>query len=93
MLDRHGVDLAAREAALARIAAAASVDDTATLDAQLFGKRGTLGRLKTRLGSLTTVDERKAAGRELHDASTAVTAALATRREELAAAARARSAP
>ena len=60
---------AAREAALDRIAAATTLDEVATLDAQLLGKRGPLAQLKTQLGALATVDERKAgrAGAERGD--------------------------
>ncbi|MET0145571.1 MAG: phenylalanine--tRNA ligase subunit alpha [Ilumatobacteraceae bacterium] len=81
---------AARDAALERIAAATTIDDVATLDAQLLGKRGDLAQLKTRLGALATVDERKAAGRQLNDATSAAAAALADRRAALGAAERAR---
>ena len=79
---------AAREAALERIAAATTLDEVATLDAQLLGKRGPLAQLKTQLGSLATIDERKQAGQALNEATTVANAALAARREELAAAGR-----
>jgi len=77
---------AAREAALERIAAAATLDDIAALDTQLLGKRGDLAQLKTRLGSLGSVDERKAAGQQLNEATAAVASALAGTRDELGAA-------
>ncbi len=74
---------AAREAALERIAAATSLDDVAALDTQLLGKRGDLAQLKTRLGSLGTVDERKQAGQQLNEATAAAAAALAAKRDDL----------
>ncbi len=81
---------AARDAALDRITAAGTVEEIVALDPQLLGKRGDLARLKTRLGALATVDERRATGQRLNEAVDAVAAALATRREELTAAATAR---
>jgi phenylalanyl-tRNA synthetase alpha chain len=77
---------AARDAALAQIAAATTMDDVAALDAQLLGKKGALTRLKTRLGSLPTIEDRKEAGRRLNEAAAATTAALDARRAELSAA-------
>jgi phenylalanyl-tRNA synthetase alpha chain len=76
---------AARDAALDKISSAGTVDEIAVLDSQLLGKRGDLAQLKTRLGSLATVDERKAAGRELNEAVDAVATALSERRDELTA--------
>ena len=81
---------AARAAALEQIATAATLDDVTALDSQLLGKRGDLAQLKTRLGSLDTVDERKAAGQQLNEATAAAAAAIAARRDELGAAERAR---
>jgi phenylalanyl-tRNA synthetase alpha chain len=81
---------AARDAALDRIAAAGTVEEIVALDPQLLGKRGDLARLKTRLGSLATVDERRATGQRLNEAVDTVAAALAGRRDELTAAATAR---
>jgi len=75
---------AARDAALAAVDDANSVDDVATLTTRLIGKKGDLAQLKTRLGSLDTIDEKKAAGQAINDAITAVTAALDTRRDQLA---------
>lgn len=75
---------AARDAALEQIAAAASLADVTALDARLLGKKGTLTQLKTRLGSLCSIEDRKAAGRDLHAAHADVAAALAARRAELA---------
>ncbi len=80
---------AARDAGLARILTAASVDEVVGIDADLLGKKGSLALLKTRLGSLATVDEKKAAGQALNAATQAVTDAIAARRGELARAERA----
>ena len=76
---------AAREAALARIGAATTLDDVATLTTVLLGKKGDLAQLKTRLGSLETIEEKKSAGQAINDAIAAVTAALDARRDALAA--------
>jgi phenylalanyl-tRNA synthetase alpha chain len=81
---------AAREAALARIARATTLDDVLALSAELLGKKAALAELKTRLGSLASVDERKAAGQALNDARREVEAALEERRRALARAERAR---
>ena len=80
---------AARDAALERIATSATVQDVAALATELLGKRGSLAQLKTKLGSLTTVDEKKAAGQALNEATDAANAALDVRRAELAAGERA----
>jgi phenylalanyl-tRNA synthetase alpha chain len=81
---------AARDAALVHIAAATTLEDVSALAAQLLGKRGALAQLKTQLGGLPTVDEKKAAGQALNDATSEATAALDARREELAGDERAR---
>jgi phenylalanyl-tRNA synthetase alpha chain len=80
---------AARDAGLARILTAASVDEVAAIDTDLLGKKGSLALLKTRLGSLATVDEKKAAGQALNAATQAVADALVARRVDLARAERA----
>ena len=80
---------AARDAGLARVATATSLDELAAVDAEVLGKKGSLVVLKTRLGSLATVDEKKAVGQALHAATQAVTEALSARREVLGRAARA----
>jgi phenylalanyl-tRNA synthetase alpha chain len=77
--------IAARDAAFAEIDAAASLDDLAGLASRLTGKKGALGTLKTRLGSLQTVDEKKTAGQAINDAIAAVSAALDERRSTMAA--------
>ena len=79
---------AARDAALDKIAAAAALDDIVRLDQDALGKRGTLTVLKSSLGALSGADERKAAGRALNEATSAVAAALDERRRTLAAAER-----
>ena len=80
---------AARDAALQRIATSATVHDVAALATDVLGKRGALAQLKTRLGSLPTVDEKKVAGQALNEATDEVDAALEARRGELAAVERA----
>jgi phenylalanyl-tRNA synthetase alpha chain len=74
---------AARDAALDKISSAGTVEEIAALDSQLLGKRGDLGQLKTRLGTLGTVDERKAAGQRLNEAVDTVATAIAERRAAL----------
>jgi phenylalanyl-tRNA synthetase alpha chain len=75
----------ARDRALEEIAAARSLDELARLDAATLGKRSALAQLKTRLGSVESVEERRAAGRQLNDAVAAATDAIDARRLELAA--------
>jgi len=74
---------AACDAALHDIADAASLDDIASLTTRLAGKKGELAQLKTRLGSLESIDEKKAAGAAINEALTAVTDALEARRTRL----------
>jgi phenylalanyl-tRNA synthetase alpha chain len=76
---------AAREAALAEIDAASTLDDIAALITRLTGKKGDLAQLKTRLGSLDSIDEKKAAGAAINEALAVVTDALDARREALGA--------
>jgi len=76
---------AARTSALDRIAAATTLDEVVRLDTELLGKRGPLATLKTGLGALPTVEEKKAAGQALNEAQRAVSDALETARRELAA--------
>jgi phenylalanyl-tRNA synthetase alpha chain len=64
---------AARDAALAEIDAADSLDSVTALDSQLLGKKGALAQLKTQLGGLATVNE---AMEKVADAIAARTAAL-----------------
>lgn len=74
---------AARDEALARIAAASSADDVARLDAELLGKKGALAGLKAGLGKLATVDEKKSAGAAVNEALAVVETAIAERRRVL----------
>jgi phenylalanyl-tRNA synthetase alpha chain len=76
---------AAREAALIAISGAATPDDIAALTAQLLGKKGALAQLKTGLGSIDSIEERKAAGQAINEAMAAVSASLDERRSALAA--------
>jgi phenylalanyl-tRNA synthetase alpha chain len=75
---------AARDAALAEIETANTLESIAMLTTRFSGKKGDLARFKTRLGSLETVDEKKAAGQAINEAMTAVGAALDERRIVLA---------
>jgi len=74
---------AARDAALASIASAATLDEVNDLTSRLTGKKGDLAQLKTRLGSLASIDDKKAAGQAINDAMAAVAAALESRRAAL----------
>ena len=78
---------AARSTALARIDAASSLDELASLQPELLGKRSSLSGLKQRLGSLDAT-ERRTAGQAVNDALAAVAARLAERRAAFAATAR-----
>jgi phenylalanyl-tRNA synthetase alpha chain len=74
---------AARDAALEQIAAADSLEAVGRLDTRLLGKKGSLAQLKAQLGSLATIEEKKAAGQAVNEALQSVSAALATRTAEL----------
>ena len=71
---------AARTAAEQSIAAASTLDELRVLDTDLLGKKSPLAVLKTGLGKLTTVDEKKAAGQALNEAMLAVEEVLIARR-------------
>ena len=71
---------AARTAAEQSIAAASTLDELRVLDTDLLGKKSPLALLKTGLGKLTTVDEKKAAGQALNEAMLAVEEVLIARR-------------
>lgn len=73
----------ARDAALEQVAAADSLESVAELDTRLLGKKGRLAQLKTQLGSLATIDEKKAAGQAVNEALRSVSTALAARAAEL----------
>lgn len=71
---------AARTAAEQSIAAASTLDEIRVLDTDLLGKKSPLALLKTGLGKLTTVDEKKAAGQALNEAMLVVEEVLNARR-------------
>jgi phenylalanyl-tRNA synthetase alpha chain len=71
---------AARTAAEQSIAAASTLDEIRVLDTDLLGKKSPLALLKTGLGKLTTVDEKKAVGQALNEAMLAVEEVLNARR-------------
>ncbi len=75
----------ARDAALARVAQATTADEVRALEAELLGKRGPFAAFKTGLGALATVEEKKAAGHAVNEATVAVAEGLNLRRRELAA--------
>jgi phenylalanyl-tRNA synthetase alpha chain len=75
--------IAARDAALAEIDAADSLESVTALDSRLLGKKGRLAQLKTQLAGLATVDEKKAAGRAVNEALQATEAAIDERRRAL----------
>jgi len=79
---------AARTAAEQSIAAASTLDELRVLDTDLLGKKSPLALLKTGLGKLTTVDEKKAAGQSLNEAMLAVEEVLKARRALLGSAER-----
>ena len=59
---------AARDAALAEIETAATLDDITSMTTRFAGKKGELAGLKKRLGSLESIDEKKAAGAAINEA-------------------------
>jgi phenylalanyl-tRNA synthetase alpha chain len=74
--------------ALARVGQATTADEIRTLEAELLGKRGPFATFKSGLAALPTVDEKKAVGQAVNEATNAVADRLAVRRGELAAAER-----
>ena len=74
---------AACDAALAQVDDADSLDAIQSLSTQLLGKQGPLAQFKKQLGSLDTVDEKKAAGQAVNDAMQAVSAAIEEREASL----------
>lgn len=75
---------AARDAALLEITQAATMDEMVDVDQRLLGKRGPLATMKTGLGSLESVDDRKSAGQALNAATRELANAVVKRRAELA---------
>jgi phenylalanyl-tRNA synthetase alpha chain len=78
---------AARDAALAEVDAADSLESVTALETRLLGKKGALAQLKTQLGRLATVDEKRAAGQAVNEAMEAVAEAVAARSNALGSAA------
>jgi len=78
----------AADVAMGRVADANTVEEVRVLEAELLGKRGPFATFKTGLGALPTVDEKRAAGQAVNEATTAVIERLESRRRELAAAER-----
>jgi phenylalanyl-tRNA synthetase alpha chain len=74
-------------AGLSAIDDAASTDDLALVEIDLFGKRSALSAAHRSIGALDP-DQRKEAGRQLHEVRTLLESALASRRSVLAAAER-----
>ena len=76
--------VAARDAALARVAGAADASGARALELELLGKKGPFAEFKAGLGRLATPQEKKAAGQAVNDATSAVAAAVAARLDEYA---------
>jgi len=74
---------AATDAAVARLAVVATLAEAQALETEVLGKRGPFAELKTRLGGLATVDEKKAAGQALNEATQHVAVAVQQRVAEL----------
>jgi phenylalanyl-tRNA synthetase alpha chain len=74
---------AAADAAVARLAGLATLADARALETELLGKKGPFAEFKTRLGTLATVEEKKAAGQALHEATQRVQSAVQERVQEL----------
>ncbi|MDO8362427.1 MAG: phenylalanine--tRNA ligase subunit alpha [Actinomycetota bacterium] len=72
----------AREHAMARLAQATGSDDVRVIELEVLGKRGSLTDLKAGLGKLATIEEKKAAGQALNEATAAVADALQARLAE-----------
>jgi phenylalanyl-tRNA synthetase alpha chain len=78
----------AGDEAMARVDAAETADDVRALEVELLGKRGPFATFKTGLGGLATVEDKRAAGQAVNEATAAVVDRLNRRRRELAAAER-----
>ncbi len=86
MLDH--VATALREA-LVRVEAASSTAELRAAETELLGKRGPFAQFKAQLGALASPADKRDGGRALNEATQRVSAALAARRADLAAAERA----
>lgn len=73
----------ARDAALKQVEATESLESVTSIGTRLLGKKGQLVQLKTQLGGLPTIDQKKAAGHAFNEAIQVVTAALEARTVEL----------
>ena len=62
--------------------AATSSDDVRAVELEVLGKKGSLTDLKAGLGKLATIEEKKAAGQALNEATAEVSAALGERLAE-----------
>lgn len=71
-----------RERGLARIAAAATIDDLDAVQVDLLGRKSALSRAQKALGGLSE-DERRSVGRLANDVRGALTEGLAARRADL----------
>lgn len=80
---------AAADAAVSRLAGAATLAEARALEAELLGKKGPFAEFKTRLGALPSVDEKKAAGQAVNEATARVSVAAEERVAALKAAERA----
>jgi phenylalanyl-tRNA synthetase alpha chain len=76
------------DAALARVGQASTAEEVRALEAELLGKRGPFATFKTGLGALATVDEKRAAGQAVNEATAAVATRIDHRLRELEAAER-----
>ena len=74
---------AARDAALKRLDDADTLDHVTRLQSELLGKKGDLATLKSALGRLATLDDKRVAGQALNEAVTAVEVAATARGEDL----------
>ena len=76
---------AALSRALEALGAASSPEDVRSIVSQVTGKRGSLGLLKSSLGSIADIEERKEVGASINAASTRLAEAADTRIAELSA--------
>ena len=74
---------AAAHAAVARLATVATLAEAQALETELLGKKGPFAEFRTRLGGLPTVDEKKAVGQAVNEATQTVAAAVEARQAEL----------
>ena len=74
---------AAADAAVTRLAEVAVLAEAQALETELLGKKGPFAEFKTRLGGLATVEEKKAVGQAVNEATQRVAAAVQARVAEL----------